>query len=837
MIPTRRFRRPTGDDRYAVVSVEPSSAQPGTWLIRVARGIAPGSLSSGTVYGPYPTNVADARAEDVVKALLGEGFTPSVHEELIEALSSSDPARRARAASALGWRRERAVVPALLAAAAGKGTELPSIVEALGRIGDPAAIPIARELASKKLLSRRRAGVEALRLLGDAEGLAEARAAGQKRLPPSVAQAIGALDENDLRKSNVAPLLEVIDALEKARIGIVADQLYEAGTPALVATARRMLRTSDVSAPHVWRYAKSVLKRAMLREDATTFALIAHAIEQRARTTKGKSASLKSGLDGETRATRVFGRKTQRWAMRACWRYLRRIAKWRPERYAEIAAEVLCAYRPEDRAPDQGLLGPLAHSYELQRILFARSKRVVLDDRTLKTRFASAAAKLAAATVREEAYPELWDVRPDAYLRVLVGGRLREVQDFALAGVARHPGLAQRLEGDEIATLLGLDHEGVVAVALAELERRFDATKPDLGLLSRLLDSESASVRARGAALLDRSRHAWAGDAEGVLRLLERERPVARTEIAGIVANALRDVSRDARIAIAKRLAERLREGGDDDRLAPIAELLASALRDEVAGVLSSTELIAWIDRGGNAAKRVAGRLLAGRPEALALIGLPRLTALADSEVATVREAAVALLDAAEGELHVDPTPLYTLAESRWDDVRRPALARLRVLITVEQHGLDALIALCDSNHAEVQALGRELVIANFERLDADAVLFRLIEHPQRAMRAFAIELATQHLRPGYVPLARCEAFFRTVLLEVRADADTKRRAIDFLVTRGQVDAQQGALAASLLDRVLRTRTVRDFERVIAGLAAIQTRFPEVRSALSTEGA
>ena len=122
MIPTRRFRRSTGDDRYAVVSVEPSSAQHGQWLIRVARGLAPGSLSTGTVYGPYPANVADTRADDVVKALLAEGFTPSVHEELIEALSSSDPARRARAAIVLGWRRERAVVPALLAAARGHRT-------------------------------------------------------------------------------------------------------------------------------------------------------------------------------------------------------------------------------------------------------------------------------------------------------------------------------------------------------------------------------------------------------------------------------------------------------------------------------------------------------------------------------------------------------------------------------------------------------------------------------------------------------------------------------------------------------------------------------------------
>ena len=50
--------------------------------------------------------------------------------------------------------------------------------------------------------------------------------------------------------------------------------------------------------------------------------------------------------------------------------------------------------------------------------------------------------------VREEAYPELWDVQPEAYLRLLSAARLPEVHAFALGAVKeRHP-LLIRVDGE-----------------------------------------------------------------------------------------------------------------------------------------------------------------------------------------------------------------------------------------------------------------------------------------------------------------------------------------------------------------------------------------------------
>ena len=49
----------------------------------------------------------------------------------------------------------------------------------------------------------------------------------------------------------------------------------------------------------------------MLRQDFVTFGLLSHAIEKRGRASKGTVATVKSGLDGATRKTRIFGRSTQ----------------------------------------------------------------------------------------------------------------------------------------------------------------------------------------------------------------------------------------------------------------------------------------------------------------------------------------------------------------------------------------------------------------------------------------------------------------------------------------------------------------------------------------------
>ena len=149
-----------------------------------------------------------------------------------------------------------------------------------------------------------------------------------------------------------------------------------------------------------------------------------------------------------------------------------------------------------------------------------------------------------------------------------------------------------------------------------------------------------------------------------------------------------------------------------------------------------------------------------------------------------------------------------------------------------ERLGLEGLIGLADATHPDVRALGRALIERSFDELDAQEVLFKLVEHPARDMRRFALGLVEQHLKPGFVPLARIEGFAKAVLLDLSPDREVKRRLLAFLEERGSADERQAELTAALLSQVVRTRTVHDFERILAALAAIQVRHPGVASAV-----
>src|SRR5690606_27060715 len=161
--------------------------------------------------------------------------------------------------------------------------------------------------------------------------------------------------------------------------------------------------------------------------------------------------------------------------------------------------------------------------------------------------------------------------------------------------------------------------------------------------------------------------------------------------------------------------------------------------------------------------------------------------------------------------LRADPSLLFVLAESRWDDTRQAALSMLRDAVGFERLGLDGLIGLSDATHPEVRALGRELILRSFDELDAQEVLFKLVEHPARDMRRFALGLVEQHLKPGFVPLARIEGFAKAVLLDLSPDREVKRRLLAFLEKRGTSDERQAELTAALLSQVVRTATVHDF--------------------------
>lgn len=731
-------------------------------------------------------------------------------------LGGLDRAQRARAALALGWRQPAEAADALLAAAASATHEISSVIDALGRIGDVRAISSARAQAEKKLLSRRRSGVEALRALADSDGLAHARVIGFERLAEPVKAALNGANEDDL--TALETLVTAWKSLDLAARGLALDQLYEFATPLCVAAVRSLMAES-FHQPQLWRYAKSIFKRAMLRGDAQTFAVVALSIE-RADRVKVQRAELKSGLDGQSRVTTVFSSATRAWMLRAAARHLRRLGFWQPQLYAEFATAVLVRYDASDARIPRKNGGAFDNCWLLHRLLFGAS--------TLK--FSSWRARVLAgnAAPKWQAVPfvQAWQLRPSVRVALLVDVQLPMLRELALAAVLAEPNLILAASAVHLTRLLDAPELAAQRLAGAEISRRFDRSQPDIVLLCALLDG-SNTARALALGLLSESNHV-ALAVPALAALLTRSTGAGRAAGAQAVLQILRGhPSIVCETLWTQLLASLVTSALDADQLSAFVEVI-SAFAEDFAPRLAFHNIAQLLDSTHSAQREVAAALLHARSDALGALGLPQVLRLAESDLPSLRRVACALLAEAVLKFHLDPTPLLHIADTRFPDSRTAAMALITQL-DFSRFGIEAIVRLCDSNQTPVQQFARGWVGANLSRLDVAELLLKLIEHPHKTMQAFALELIERYLPLGLDYFARVQSFLRLCLRRPRMPRAAKDRLLAFAKNRA-TDAAHAALSIALFDDSLRSATRADAEPILVALTQLRLRFPEIAS-------
>ena len=254
-----------------------------------------------------------------------------------------------------------------------------------------------------------------------------------------------------------------------------------------------------------------------------------------------------------------------------------------------------------------------------------------------------------------------------------------------------------------------------------------------------------------------------------------------------------------------------------------------------MGALLSVADLVAMVTSGSPPVQALAGDLLGQRPEAIDHLGLEGLAALAGHEVAAVRAAAHALMRSAAACFRLNPSPLFLLVESEWDDTRALAFDLLRNDIGLGTLGPDGLMGLLDSNRTDVQDVGRELAKRHVAELDPRVLMARLVEHPHPNMRRFALDLIVEHLPDGSPALSRLEPFFRAAMLDLRPDRLVKRRATDFLLRRGLRDADQARVAARMLGEFARMNIRADSEHALEAIVRLNLAYPGLASPVSVD--
>ncbi len=823
--------------RLAIVSVQ--SAGPGQVHVAIARGASRLALTDSRLLGPFPVAEGASRAQAAVDELLAEGYLLGGSAAMLETVATSkSPKARAHAAERLGYRRDVGAVSALRGRAQTPKDDISSVIVALGRIGDLQALAEADAEAQKKLLSRRRAGAEAVRLLGDKDAIAGVVGRATERLAEA---GLSALDDEKALSAG-------------GKRGASLDALYDLGTDVAVAVTREKLAAIDIFAPGTWRFAKSVLKRSMVRGDADTFALIMRRVELASRSAKGgKIQNLKSGLDGETRPTRVFAQRTADWLRRAAWRHLAMLGKHQPGAYVDAAAAVLAAARDGDDVVPRGMVPATGHSYLLMRILYGDSKRFVVDKRRPVYRLKKKGVGPAPG-VREEAFAALWDdVGADAGVRrLLVSGEHRLVLSFAMRLVAARPSIVDGASTSELAAMLR--HPQLVTQVLELLRSRLSAMPLDTQALSTLSSSEHESARSLAQSIVTQNAHLWVRDDAVAVALLMGP-PALREAAARLVRAAGPSLPAPVRAQLAARLVATLdaplpvgADGSvDEGAFDGIAEVL-DVFESELAAAVDVAAARALLTRHA-AGAAVAAVVIGGRADALDLLGPQEVMRLANVSDAASRAVVTTMMRANPTAFQASFGLVLELAEGEWDDVRDACVTVLQglegSLVEAGTGEVDRVLAIVDSTWPVVQQVGRSAISKIVESNEVspqlnDKLLTSLAQHPHPSMRDFVLDLAEGALGrgagPGLMPLLRLEPLLRALLFAVRPSRKLRARAISFLVSRGQLDVDQAELAARVLADVARSRTHALRDDALAGLVRLSQAHAEAADIARADG-
>ncbi|ACL58062.1 hypothetical protein [Methylobacterium nodulans] len=427
----------------------------------------------------------------------------------------------------IGELRLAAAGPALIALAGRQGPARASysLVWALARAAGGGAAPtleaiaagatetIVRDLARFALVSP---------LAGDAR-----RPDGGGDLPEPVARAAQARNPDALLGA-----LTDLAGREPVRVGntlVVLGRMAQ-GDPALHAALAATLLRLPARPPYLIGL-RRLFKHAEMADDAVLFAVTAHRFE----TAQPMYSARRSGsgrpyvpelrmavpiaeVHGAPDARVGLSEATLFYFKRRIWRALRKRAEVADPAFAELAAAFLLSLRPQDMARpttrtswrreengrwsrEDRVSGPLARNWTASQLLCR-------NDPAIRLRYGSLTAQEAPARgeapgTRPEAFPSLWDARPDLALDLAADSACEPVSRFGVRLLKAAPDFLRAAPPAALARLLRATDIAAQGIGFAEARDRLAAGDADPALLAALLAAEAPEARRLAATRID----------------------------------------------------------------------------------------------------------------------------------------------------------------------------------------------------------------------------------------------------------------------------------------------------------------------------------------------
>jgi hypothetical protein len=360
------------------------------------------------------------------------------------------------------------------------------------------------------------------------------------------------------------------------------------------------------------------------------------------------------------------------------------------------------------------------------------------------------------------------------------------------------------------------------------LLRRDLRTEPvPQGVLSHLLQSDSASLRTLGLRLLGKMPdEAFRASEEVLGRLASSPHPDIRHAIRPLLGRLVAlDATAGARLVetlIAGLLRRRLPEGVPEHVAGLLSGELAPAFR-----ALSEDAMWRLLDSEDGTAQNLGAELLEKRGDALK-VEVARAVKLAGHDVLRVREWAWRWLEAHVPEVRSELATAVRLLDTRWDDARAFAFRYFRERFAPEDYTLDVLVSVADSVRQDVQTFGRELLARSFRDADGPELLLRLSEHPAPPVQLFATHYLERFASGNPALVEKLVPYFIRVLSQVNKGRAARGRVLEFLRKEGQRNEVAGRHSMDVLHRLSATIAIENRAAALEAMLAIGKAQPAI---------
>ncbi|MCI0486926.1 MAG: WGR domain-containing protein [Blastocatellia bacterium] len=583
-----------------------------------------------------------------------------------------------------------------------------SIAWALGLCGDGSAIePLSRLYANPSTpdMVRRIAG-EALLKLSDEETCAEFRSDMIEQVPRPL---------RELARSGPADdfALALADYLNEGdhRNFAVLDRLYlidnEHVRPALL----NLLRTAPL-APNYFQRMRHIFKAAEYRRDGEVFGILAYRFEKETRGYfQGQYAWDKDQVfvraaDGtierhpkahikSSNAPFAYGDKTRAYLRRRVWRTLKRLGALDDPDYVKMAVGVLLPFSDVDAQPVKHSSyydwqarqtrhvdwDEYANYLAFNHILYGNSPRYFLKDGTMTWRCRlSYTPGSPEPALREEAFPKLWEARPEGLLHLLSESECRPVHHFAVKALRACAEFCAALDIDALLMLLERPYEVTARFGFEMAKDRYQPANPDLKLVLALAGCAFEEGRRQAHRWIEEKREVFLQDS----RFLTELAASAHADTRAFARELLRSsafADEAARSLIARLIARMLTLTENEIAIAnDLSETIFKCFGPQLRSV--GLEVVAdLLAHPMLAAQELGGNILLNHDTETRSLPEEIIRALLDSPFEQVRGVGIRLLDQlSDDDLLERESLLAALSMHALEDVRlriRPVISRI----------------------------------------------------------------------------------------------------------------------------------------------------------------